>query len=78
MSIDAIGRQRKDLRRHRNLQVEDQPYDTGAVLGDSHRGDVRIIGLDLGHDLAQGRIDIEALKVDHHARRIGHHEVRAL
>jgi hypothetical protein len=64
-------RQRELLRRHRLLQVEHQAHHARLVLADTHAGDVGVVGPHLADQLAQLRVELEAVDVDHQAAGFG-------
>ena len=68
-----VGRhrlQRELLRPHRLLQVDHQAHHARLVLADAHAGDERVVGAHLADQLAQRRAELEAVDVDHQARRV--------
>jgi hypothetical protein len=64
MLVGGHRGQREHLRGGGLLEVDDQPHDARLVLPHAHAGDVRVVGLDLAHDLAQRRAQLEAVDVD--------------
>jgi hypothetical protein len=71
--VGGHGGQRELLRQHRLLEVEHQAHDPRLVLADAHAGDVGVVGPHLADELAQGRVELEAVEVHHQTRRrVGH------
>ena len=67
MLVFADGSERKHRRLHFRLQVEHDAHHVRPVQRDAHRLDVRIGVTDLRRQLAQFRVEIHALEVEHQA-----------
>ena len=75
MTVVSDWRHCKDLRIHRDLQIEDQPGHTRAVLSDTHRRDVGVVWPHLRDQTAQGGIQLDTGQINHQPMRVGHGEI---
>jgi hypothetical protein len=60
------------LRQHGLLQVQHQAHHAGRVLSCADAADVWVVGLDLGHQLAQRGVQVNAFYVHGQPRGAGH------
>ena len=71
-------RQREHLRQYGPLEVNHQPHNAGRVLSNPDALNVRVVRLDLGDELTQGRDEVNAFNVHGQARRLRHKELPGL
>ena len=76
--VGSHGFEREHLWQHGLLQVNNQAHDTWRVLTDPNAGNVRIIGLDLGHQFAQCRNQVNTFNVHGQAWRVGNKKLPCL
>ena len=72
VAVGGDGRQGEHLRHRRLLEVYHQAHHARRVLAHPDARNVGVIGLDLGHQLAQLGAEVDALDVDRQARGGGH------
>src|SRR5688572_6729851 len=78
VAVVGDGAQRKDLRAHLRLQIENDAHDPGAVARDAQSLDIWIFGGDLAVQLGERGGDVVRLQVEHEARRMLDTEDRVL
>ena len=67
--------QGKYLRLHEPLEIDHQPHHARRILSHANTGNVGVVGLHLGHQLAQRRYQVDTLDINGQTGRFGNEQL---